>query len=196
MIVATVLKTGGDFKPEHVILLRDQIARHTPAAKFICLSDVAIDGVNTIPLVMGWPGWWSKIELFRPGIFCEPVVYFDIDTVILSDVAGFERMNLTMLEDPLHGGPASGIMAWGYDYSHVFQALCEYPSAMTYYHQHGYWGDQGFIRDNCRVIIELFKDKTASYKVHAQHAIPNDTAVLYFHGYPRPWDTDIYKRVS
>ena len=193
MIVATVLRSGGDFKPEHVILLRDQIAKHTPAAKFVCLSDVEIEGVDTIPLIMGWPGWWSKIELFRPGIFREPVVYFDLDTVILSDISGFERKRLTMLKGPISNGPASGVMAWGYDYSHIFKEFKRNPGIMHFCNTRVNWGDQGFIRMAAQVEIDLFTEGLCSYKMGQ---FSQGCKIIYFHGKPRPWETDIYKKLG
>ena len=48
-MIACVLKSGGDF---------------LPAEEFICLTDLDLD-CQTLALDHDWPGWWSKIELFR-----------------------------------------------------------------------------------------------------------------------------------
>ena len=83
MIVACVLRSGGIYSPEWVRKLRDGVARQfTVPHRFVCLSDVDVSAIcERIPLVEDWPGWWSKIELFRSGLFDDTVLYFDLDTV-------------------------------------------------------------------------------------------------------------------
>lgn len=81
--VVTVLRSGGDFRPEHVHAMQRQVAKHAPEAEFWCLSDVKIEGVMCLPLKHDWPGWWAKIELFRlDGGF----LYTDLDNVILGPI--------------------------------------------------------------------------------------------------------------
>jgi hypothetical protein len=195
MIVACVMRSGGDFKPEHVHLLRDGVLRHSPDVNFACLSDVDIPGIKTIPLIENWRGWWSKIELFRQGIFTEPVVYFDLDTVITGDIRPLQRNLMTMLEGPVSHGPASGIMAWGYDYSEIYKTLKANPYLMEIYKTPSHFGDQGFIRDFCPSKPALFTEPLYSYKMHCNSGrdYPADALAIYFHGLPRPWQTDIYK---
>ena len=80
--VLAVLRSGGEFQPKHVQALQRQAARWAPTAKFACLSDVDVPGVERIPLKHDWPGWWSKMALFDPAIegdiFCT-----DLDNVFL-----------------------------------------------------------------------------------------------------------------
>ena len=54
--------------------------------KFVCLSDIEIPSITTIPLIGNTPGWWAKIELFRPDLFSGPVLYIDLDTVICNEL--------------------------------------------------------------------------------------------------------------
>lgn len=77
MIKACVLRSGGDFLPCHVKWL----ARQVPG--LVCISDVPVEGVETIPLQYGWPGWWAKLEMFGP-LLVGDVMMFDLDTVVLS----------------------------------------------------------------------------------------------------------------
>ena len=80
--VLTVLRSGGEFQPSHVQALQRQVARWAPAAKFLCLSDVDVPGVECIRLKYNWPGWFAKMELFRqdiPGDFLAT----DLDNVLL-----------------------------------------------------------------------------------------------------------------
>ena len=65
------------------------------------LSDVPVDGVETIPLQHDWPGWFAKFELFRPDIEGD-LLYFDIDTVITGDLKQLEVGQTTMLSDFYH----------------------------------------------------------------------------------------------
>ena len=62
--IATVLKCGGEYVERHVHALRDQCKKHIPWADFVCLSDGHLE-CKTIPLVDDFPGWWSKMELFK-----------------------------------------------------------------------------------------------------------------------------------
>jgi hypothetical protein len=65
---------------------------------FAVLSDVDVAGVRRIPLEHNLPGWWAKMELFRPdlpipeGARC---LYLDLDCVVIGD--------LTSLILPPHG---------------------------------------------------------------------------------------------
>lgn len=82
--------------------------------------------VEPIALEHDWPGWWSKMELFRlPG----PLLYLDLDTVIVGDITplanalqnglfgrdqvGFKRDGLMMIRDFNSGLPQSGLLGWG-----------------------------------------------------------------------------------
>ena len=80
MIVASVLRSGGDFKPEHVYALQKMCAKYLPPQEFVCLSDVELE-CETILLLHDWAGWWAKMELFR----LPSALYFDLDTVLTGD---------------------------------------------------------------------------------------------------------------
>ena len=40
MIVASVLRSGGDFEPKHVYALQKMFAKYLPQLEFVCLFDV------------------------------------------------------------------------------------------------------------------------------------------------------------
>lgn len=107
--------TGGDYGPEWVVKLRNAVARSfTVSHRFVCLSDVVIPGVKTVPLRNNWPGWWSKVELFRRGQFQGPVLYFDLDVVMrgnLDAMAG-PFPGMVMLGDKLEGVLNSTALWW------------------------------------------------------------------------------------
>lgn len=59
---------------EYVARMRSMVSRYMPQPyNFVCLEDEG-----------SYKGWWSKIELFRPGRFTGRVVYFDLDSVIVA----------------------------------------------------------------------------------------------------------------
>lgn len=82
-VVACVLKSGGDFDAEYVERLRDGVKKYL-GIRFVCLSDVDVP-CERIPLTQNLPGWWSKMELFRPDIEGD-IFYLDLDTVIVGDL--------------------------------------------------------------------------------------------------------------
>src|SRR5690554_712883 len=122
LTVACVLRASKEFTPDQVGRLADSVQRHTKA-RFVCLSDVDVP-CERIPLVTDWPGWLAKIELFRKGLFDGPVVYLDLDTVVLDDISFLARSTpgLTILSDFYKPEiPASGVMSWLGDYSRIYR---------------------------------------------------------------------------
>ena len=76
MTPVCVLRSGGDFRPEHA----QRLARQVPG--LVCLSDVPVPGVATRALQHDWPGWWSKMEAFAPELEGD-VLLVDLDTLVL-----------------------------------------------------------------------------------------------------------------
>ncbi len=198
--VVCVLRSGGEYDAEYVERLRDGIARHLPLEhRFLCLSDVPV-GVEDIPLKHDWPGWWSKLEVFRPDIFGD-ILFFDLDTVITGDLSDISRVGqLTMLSD-FHDleNIASGVMylPWS-EREAIWREWIADPSGhMTRNRGHG---DGGFLRKfwNRRASRwqDLLPGQIVSYKAHVRKAVhpiengdgslPADARVVCFHGRPRP----------
>lgn len=200
--VACVLKSGGIYNASWVRKLRDGVARHlTIPHRFVCLSDVDVP-CERIPLERDWPGWWSKIELFKRGQFDGPVLSFDLDTIVvgsLDRVASYPH-EFTGAHDFYHGFFCSTAMAWNGDYSFIHEAFAADPNGVAAYYDgllraEKRIGDQAFIEDQLRlaeikpdVFRDLFSDRTiASYKVHGcMTGYPIDAAVVAFHGRPKP----------
>lgn len=109
--VLTVLKSGGEFKPEHVQALQRQVLRWSPpGTDFACLSDVDIPGVRRIPLKYYWPGWWSKMELFRPDILGH-FLYTDLDNVILGPLDDILAVKDACLNSGVRGTAWTALMS-------------------------------------------------------------------------------------
>lgn len=92
LTVACVLWVGEfedrRYSPLWVTRLRDQVAAWLPEPhRFVCLSNVDVPGVETIPLVTDWPGWWAKLEIFNPEHdLCDRVLYLDLDVFTTGDL--------------------------------------------------------------------------------------------------------------
>lgn len=191
LTVACVLRSGGRYTAEWVEKLQHGVARHTGAAhRFVCLSDVPAP-CERIPLETDWPGWWAKIELFRPGLFAGPVVYLDLDTIIAGDVATLARNWLTMVAD--FNNPAcknSGVMAWQGDWSEIWRAMqTEAPQIIARYDawSGGRIGDQAFIEDT--VPAATFPPGlVASFKRDCRDGVPPGAVAVSFHGRRKPPD--------
>jgi alpha-N-acetylglucosamine transferase len=176
-IVACVLKSGGDYTPEYVDRLKESLVGHT----LVCFSDMDVS-CDKIVLQKGWPGWWSKLEIFQ---LTGKVFYIDLDTIILRDISDIIEYphKFTMLDDFYRpGNPASGIMAWEGDYSYLYK---EYNPNLQY---PGH-GDQGYIASKVSDIEffqTIFPSRIKSYKAHRNHSKAD---IVCYHGSPRPHET-------
>jgi len=200
-VIVTVLKSGGDFLPEHVQSFHAQLN----GLDAVCLSDVPVSNVSVIPLRYNWPGWFSKMELFNPEIICDDILYFDLDTLLIHNPTVFLHDDcLRMLSDFYHPErPASGMM-----YIPHKEKLNIWSRWVTRSER---WisecrGDQDVLEKICGRDVARFGSQVKSYKVHVaakgmsgwnparsigDGSIPPDTQVLCFHGNPRPWDITI-----
>ena len=177
-----VLRSGGDFGPEHV----QRLARQMPDLH--ALSDVPIEGVPTIPLQYDWPTWWAKMELFRPDIKGD-LFFADLDTLILTmpQLPCVDTV-LTDLGDPkvigsglMYLTEATRAVIWG--------QWIKSPQAHMDAHIKWPAGDQGFLLKFLRGAQRWQSiARVYSWKIHCKKGIPKDAEVVCFHGKPRPWD--------
>lgn len=184
--VICVLRRGGEYKDEHVGRLRAQVN----GAPFFCLDDVR--------MVHRWPGWWSKIEMFR---FQGPYLYIDLDTLIVDDLAPLldaatkhDFIALRDFNSPNQMG--SGLMAWRGDMTHLYTTFASDPEAhMARCNTRAAWGDQGFLDPLTRDFRVHWQDilpgAVVSWKKHCKDGIPDGAKVVCFHGRPRPWDVGL-----
>lgn len=203
MKVFTVLRSGGEYKPEHVVRLQRQVKTQLAGADFWCLSDVEIPGVQTLPLKFEWPGWWAKMELMRPSIKGH-MLYMDLDTSVvgdLSDIADLYR--LTLMQDVYRPeGLQSSIMVLPEGLRHqVWHHWIDDPDKWMRMYAQG--GDQAFLErfwiDRADRFQDALPGHVVSYKAHVRKAVrkdrefgngtmPEGARVVCFHGKPRPWD--------
>jgi len=150
----------------------------------VCLSDVDVSCYR-IPLKHNWPGWWSKIELFRP-IWDAPVVYLDLDVTVRGSLDLFIRERLTLATDFLDDNRAnSSVMAWTDTPTHLYDTFSRDPE--SHMAQHKRWpdiGDQSYIES--QVVPDTFpRQMVASYR---RDGLNTDSPVVAYHGKPKPWE--------
>ena len=195
--VACVLRSGGVYDARWVLALKAQVERHLPVPhRFVCLSDMPVPGVEVILLTQDWPGWWSKVELFRPDLFDGQAVYLDLDTLAigdLSDLAGYEGDFALLRNWNRPEGYGSGVMLWrpSSDSARIFLDFAVDPAGHMERHRSD--GDQGWIGevigtgDDIGRLQDLFPGQVASYKIdHCHTQAPAGTRLVAFHGRPKP----------
>lgn len=188
--VICVLRSGGEYKPEHVRALAAQVP------SLICLADALIDDVPTILLNHAWPTWWAKMEMFRPDIKGD-VFYIDLDTVIKGDISDLVATGkTTMLADFYHPNRlASGLMyITEVDREKVWEAWYKEPD--LHIARCGRFGDQkliGEVLHDAKRWQDTHPERVISYKTdYLKDAESLDKAgVICFHGKPRPWDAKL-----
>lgn len=192
MQYACVLKSGPTYRPEYLYGMVNGLLAYNRGARVVCLTDMPISHkrIDVVPLERGWPGWWSKIELFKPGLLEGETLYLDIDTVVVGGLAGLKIDGFTMLQDVYTPGAfGSGLMAWNSPPTEVYKRFCKAPEHfMAQCTTRRMWGDQGFIQDTLGRCPKIFGPEMRSYKKHCRRGVPSGTKIVYFHGNPRPWD--------
>lgn len=204
--IVLVLKVGGEYTLTHVSDLVRNIRAFAPksgwAVKVLTdgcrfSADHAFGGeiARSIPLTEGWPGWWSKFEMFLlPG----PCVYMDLDTVIVSPIAWLLQLarehEFTMLRDAYRGrtnpdARQSSVMTWSGDMTRLY-------SGFKLYGPGGHRGDQEWIEASETptppALQDLAPGKLASFKVDCKSGpAPAGASIVYFHGRPRPWEQGV-----
>ena len=191
MRIVTVLRSGGEYLPEHVERLRKQCRKHSKA-EFVCFADTDVPGRK--PLLHGWPGWWSKIHVFR---LHGPCFFVDLDTTICGDIASLldlaKAHPFIALRDfnfPVRI-MGSGVMAWSGDMRHLYRTFASDPERHMLENRSGRWlGDQGFLerRTQPEFWQDLAPGAVVSWKKHCGNGIPEGARVVAFHGRPRPWE--------
>lgn len=160
----------------HVERLRLQVAANVNQPhRFVCVDDSPL------------PGWWAKLDLFKPGRFSGRVLYFDLDVTIvgnIDDLADYPG-SFVICRDWLNGLQMnSSVMAWDAGAAdHLYTDFT--PDWMGRLH-----GDQNWIAAR-KPEAALFPRRWCfSYKLGKQIGFPRDMRVCVYHGLPKPWDVD------
>lgn len=202
--VLCVLKSGGDYDLGYVEKLRNMVRRNTTLSpRFVCLSNVDTGAVcEWIPLVKDFPGWWSKLELFRENLIdCDHLIYFDLDTVIVNNIDPILQLDVPFaalggfLPGPTRTSPenfGTGMMVWNrtHDFSFLLKEfdINNLPQGPQRWNN----GDQYYIVTSLvdhNIAYRTIQDIAGgicSYKRNCLRGLPHDARVVCFHGRPRP----------
>jgi len=150
------------------------------------------------------------MELFNPEMLSDDILYFDLDTLLLTTPKSFlQDDRLRLLSDFYHPDkPASGMMYIPHkEKAYIWNIWMADPLKWMSECR----GDQDVLERICGRDIARFGFNVKSYKVHvagpgmpgwhSKHSqgcgtIPPDTDVLCFHGYPRPWEIPMHLTIA
>ncbi len=200
--VVCVLKSGGVYGPEWVYALIRALSRSgSQGFQFFILTDIptAVDA-TTIPLMYGLPGWWSKVEIFRPGLWGaleafagEPitnVLYLDLDTLPVGDISDLLTYDgpLAMLSDFYRPELAqSGVMAFAP--GELTASIWEHFIADPAKHMKDHRGDGEFLHHLFEGQVDrlqfFYPKQVVSLKAHAKAGPPEGARLVCGHGLPR-----------
>ena len=202
--VICVLRSGGIYDASWVAKLRDGCERQIKRKhRFRCLSDVEVP-CERIPMQHDWPSWWSKVELFRHGVVDCPMLYLDLDTVLVGEVQIqnllSSRPHFAMLQSFWKPDMVGSGVMWfsGDNVQHkVYEKFAKQPKAYIEHHKRNadgpYVGDQAFVWDALNREVEQVNDYLPgikSYKMHCFRRLPADASIVCFHGRPRPTEVE------
>lgn len=195
--VVCVLKSGGVYDYKYVNSLANSVKSNvTEKISFVCLTD-APDGMDRslvdeiVPLTDGMPKWWSKIELFKAGLFDGYRVFFlDLDTVVVGNIDHIlkcETEFMALKDFYGHYTMGSGLMMWDGDaVPPVYTRFMVDPARII---RNTVGGDQVFIGDTVsrlEYFQDVFPGEIVSYKVHCRNSTPPNAKIVCFHGEPKP----------
>jgi len=161
-------------------------------------------------------GWWYKLQLFNPANHAGPLLYFDLDTVIVGNIDWLWNLPLRYfwtVQDfkyiwrPTYQGINSSVMWWDTRlYNNIWCAFGPKEIAtLMKMHQ----GDQDYLTQNIdnRVLRFFPQQRVQSWRWQCFQGgfdfkrriylspqipskIPSETSILVFHGKPKPADVD------
>jgi hypothetical protein len=195
MLVLCVCRSGAEYNAEWVNKLKAGVSRNlTVPFEFKCLSDIEVP--DRIPLRHNWPGWWSKIEVFRH--VTGPTLYLDLDTVVVGNIdhlleTSHDFAAIRNFHDPKMIG--SAVMWFKKPMRHVYDRFCEKPFKWIDYHERKrdgpYLGDQAFVWDSMGRKVNTFDMEKAgivSYKFHCKNGLPEHARLVCFGGQPKAYE--------
>lgn len=117
-VTVACVKQGAKYPSEYVNILRAMVGKNLHKLhRFVCLTDdpQGLDeGIEVIPLTENLPGWWSKLELFKPGQFEGRVLYLDLDVVVTGPLDPLAETD-GIIKDWHLPGYNSSVMSWSGD---------------------------------------------------------------------------------
>ena len=153
--VVCVLRNGGKtgYNADWVAKLQQAVSRNlSQSHRFFCMSDCEVP-VERIELETGDWGFWSKLQLFRPGLFTGPTLYLDLDTVICQSIdpvlERIQNQPFVMWYEADKQIHSSAFMYWHGDHSHLWDLYKSQPLThwTSLYATPPLYGDQAIISE-------------------------------------------------
>lgn len=195
MLHVVCIKAGSAFGPDYPNILFDMVRRNLPEGfkgKFVCFTDDATgldEGIEARPLPHDLPGWWSKLALFKPGLFNEGdrIVFLDLDTVItgrIDELCSYAGPFAILRDAFWPKGLQSAVMAWeAGECSEIWQTYLDAgcPTEDPF-------GDQAWIERSQLDTAVRLQDAIPGFFVSYKQlqGLPVKESVVVFHGTPRP----------
>lgn len=157
-------------------------------------------GFEVLPLKFNYPGWWAKMELFRPDIKGD-ILYCDLDTIIRGDYTIFSNLEDTYVLSDFYNPDksiGSGLMYLKEeDRAQIWRDWTRDPLGHMMKHR----GDQDYLNSFLWYAKRFQTEspgKVLSYKKHIDKTAKKyeagydyrDADVICFHGKPRPWEVE------
>jgi hypothetical protein len=202
--IATVFRSGGTYTQAHVDNIYNSCKKYIKADfEFYCLTDMPNEftnkNINKVTLQHNWPIYWSKMELFKPGVFPidSNIFYIDLDTLItndITDIATYDTNFLGMRDFNTLNLLSSGLLKYKYNTSHyIYNTFLLDP--IRWMKCRG--GDQEAIhlilKETPEYMQDIFPRRMGEfinhcYKPEAPHApvkIDEHINIVCFHGRPK-----------
>jgi hypothetical protein len=154
--VVCLLRQGGKvgYDASWVEKLQRGVQRNlTLPHRFVCLSDCDVP-CERIELLPGDHGFWSKLQLFRPGILSGPTLFLDLDTVVCGDldevIGRLQNQKFVMWVEADKNIHSSAFMYWEGDHSYLwdlYQSQC-LSHWQSLYGSPPLYGDQAIISEH------------------------------------------------
>lgn len=208
------VKWGKAYNADYVNILQDMVARNLPdgfKGKFYCMTDdpKGIDkSIEILPIPEDLETWWGKLYMFKRGLFPDGTrcVFMDLDTIItgsLLDIFKYDGKFAILRDVYFKDQLMSAIMMWEAG-EYAGQIWDTWEAAGK---PRDKCGDQWWINvmqdgefaKNADVLQDLYPSKIVSYKVNCKPYPPKNTAIVCFHGQPKPdncldeWVKQIWK---
>jgi hypothetical protein len=191
---------GNKFSLDYVYNLKAAVEKNTTVPhKFVVYSDKAVPNVETKILRPGYEGWWNKLQLFDPANKpSERVVYFDLDTLITSNIdwllndrswfMGIEDVGAVNAHQPhLKNVLQTGVMSWEFNpVSFIWQQfVLSYDRVIDSYRGDGEYLSSVINPYQRTLLQHKYPDKLKSYKYDVYPGPPKEeVSIVCFHGRP------------
>jgi hypothetical protein len=154
--VVCLLRQGGKvgYDASWVEKLQCGVQRNlTLPHRFVCFSDCDVP-CERVELLDGDHGFWSKLQLFRPGILSGPTLFLDLDTVVCGDldevIGRLKNQKFVMWIEADKNIHSSAFMYWEGDHSYLwnlYQSQC-LSHWQSLYGSPPLYGDQAIISEH------------------------------------------------